>query len=231
MGTCLVLTSGAGGDGWLVLFCEGTEDEGLCILDADVVALNGGCALRVGAVGRAALTRVESVLTVPILDERDVRITLGRGGTWVLPDDEVQIAEPGSGPLSVRGLEFGLALVGTGEGCVTVSGTVSVMNVSTSRDLITLSSVRWEWSKERVVVGWVDTFEEAEAKAALPPGRAAPLRRLLPSRPPLASSGEPVASSTVRFFNVLPEADDIRRGRLRRRVKSRSSEKFPSGVN
>lgn len=199
-----------------------------------MVALNGACALRVGAVGRvvaAALTRVESVLNVPILAERDVRITLGRGGTWVFPDDEVQEAEPGSGPLSVRSLGFGLPLVGTDEGCVVVSGTVSVMNVSTRRDLITLSRVRWEWSKERVVVGWVDTFEEAEARAAFPPGRMAPLRRLLPSRLPLASSGEPVASSTIRFFNVLPEADDIRRVRLRRRVKSRSSEKFPSGVN
>lgn len=146
-------------------------------------------------------------------------------------DDDKEIAEPAGGPLSARSLGLGLALLDMDEGGAAVSGTVTVMNVSTSRDLITLSSIRWELSKEKVAVGWVGTLAETEAKAPFPLRRAGPLRRLLPSRLPLASSGEPVASSTIKFFNVLPEADDIRRGRLRRSVKSRSSEKFPSGVN
>lgn len=65
-----------------------------------------------------------------------------------------------------------------------------------------------------------------------PPGKPTrdnALRRPLPSLLPLISSETPVISSTGT--TLLAEVEDIRRDRLRSRVTSRSSDRFPSAVN
>ena len=65
-----------------------------------------------------------------------------------------------------------------------------------------------------------------------PPGKATrgcALRRPLPS--PLAFISSKTESSTETFFGVLTEVEDTRRDRLRSRVTSRSSDRFPKGVN
>ena len=65
-----------------------------------------------------------------------------------------------------------------------------------------------------------------------PPGkrtRDCALRRPFPSPTTLISSE--TESSTETFFRVLTEVVDIRRDRLRNRVTSRSSDRFPRGVN
>ena len=78
-------------------------------------------------------------------------------------------------------------------------------------------------------------FREPDDGPTLPPRgkptRDCALRRPLPSPLPLISSETPVISSTGTFFKVLTEVVDIRRVRLRSRVTSRSSDRFPSGVN
>lgn len=63
------------------------------------------------------------------------------------------------------------------------------------------------------------------------PPRECALRRPLPSPPPLIPSDTAVMFSGGTFFRVLTEVVDIRRDRLRSRVTSRSSDRFPRGVN
>jgi len=63
------------------------------------------------------------------------------------------------------------------------------------------------------------------------PTRDCAFRLPLPSPLPLISSETPVISSTGTCFKVLAEVVDMRRDRLRSRVTSRSSDRFPSDVN
>lgn len=74
------------------------------------------------------------------------------------------------------------------------------------------------------------TFPELEVVPTFPPPekptREGALRLPLPSPPTLVSS-----SSMETFFTVLTEVADTRRDRFRSRITSRSSDRFPRGVN
>jgi len=134
------------GDWWLEDFCNGAEDEVLCVFtpneDEDTCrAIGCGFPFNVDKrVAACEVVGVESVFAVPILADRDA-LAPWRVACAETLGDVADVAGIGEGPLSARDLDFPLTDGGEGE-IGGDSGTAIVINVSTRRDLTTLSNVR-----------------------------------------------------------------------------------------
>ena len=151
MGTSGGLTSRGGEVCWLLVLCNGTEDDCLCVLKdclEDDVALDAAETLRAAVDANAeAPIRVDNPFVPPMLAERDSLADL----------DDGEVTE-GDKALSVRDLACALVSGEMSEGGGTGAGTVIEMKVSTSRDWMIFSNVRWEWSKCKGVAGWIDGY-------------------------------------------------------------------------
>lgn len=136
------------GDWWLEDFCNGAEDDGLCVFtvgEDEDTCRTMGCAFPFNMEKRevaceAAGTEVAFALPMPgdREDFASLRVTCAealKGVTDGMGD--------GEGPLSARDLDFPLTDGGDGEGGGG-PGTDIVIKVSTRRDLTTLSKVRCE---------------------------------------------------------------------------------------
>jgi hypothetical protein len=134
------------GDWWLEDFCNGAEDDVLCVFtpDGDKDTCRAmGCDFPLDVDKREVaceVVGVESVFTTPMLADLDVLAPLRVACAETL-EGVADVVGNGEGPLSARDLDFPLTDGGDGDRGGG-SGTTIVINVSTRRDLTTLSKVR-----------------------------------------------------------------------------------------
>ena len=131
------------GDWWLEDFCNGIEDDGLCVLtlDEDEETCRAmGCDFPFDTDkrdGAREAERADRVFAAPTLADRDVPVPLRVACAGALEG----ATDVTGGPLSARDLGIPLTDGGDGERGGG-SGINIVINVSTRRDLTTLSKVR-----------------------------------------------------------------------------------------
>lgn len=132
------------GDWWLEDFCNGAEDDVLCVFIPDEDTCRAmGCDFPLEVDRRdvaCEVVGVESVFATPMLADLDVLAPLRVACAETL-EGVAEVVGDGEGPLSARDLDFPLTDGGDDERGGG-SGTTIVINVSTRRDLTTLSKVR-----------------------------------------------------------------------------------------